>query len=516
MMRIKNWWNRQTETNKEVVVLLAGVLPWLASPFLGLASLFHDAWWERLTGVFRKGLEAKFPYIWLAVLSPIAVFAYAHPAPPDDLLRDLVSGFYHFDYHRAYWGSPRMMRGGDLDIGFDRIASWVYGWLPPRFAFLPFQITALLGFAVALPFAIRRQMPRLDPLLRAQVAVVLSVLVWTLPGFSERITSARPENFMALWVLALFLIPAGKRVWIWIWMGVALIPTYWLSCAYFPAALFIPAQRRFRVAAFVALGLGFLGFWLGYSDGQWVTWLLSLHADVGHRVAHVEEDMSAGMLLLSFSGMVLLGLALAFVWRDRGVRKGRWWETILPSIGSLESSPWIVAALFAWFMIPDMIRYVDVLGPLAAIFIARMINRRPEARAWLARVAPMPTLTAILVPAWIFAYTFHPAPMNDLHLPGYHQGQKALAYFSDADYDLLYENPGIRLAPAMELGMTSRAIQKASFELKEGKVNCPLLERDRVRWVATPKIRWDAAKAPACLKLVRIDKSGMTLWRVVG
>lgn len=165
-------------------------------------------------------------------------------------------------------------------------------------------------------------------------------------------------------------------------------------------------------------------------------------------------------------------------------------------------------------MIPDMIRYVDVLGPLAAIFLARVINGRPSAIAWIERAGPMSAVLAILTPAWIFTYTFHPQPMSDLHLPGYHAGQRALTYFSDADYELLYENPGIRVAPAMELGMTKRTVQRASFDLKDGQVDCAELEKWNVRWVASPEFRWSASRAPSCLRLVRIDRSGMTLWLV--
>lgn len=514
-MSLKDWWNKQSRSNQDVLAILGMVLPWMLGPAVGIATLFLDRWWRAWTDTVRRALvSARFPVLWLAVLPPIAVFAYAHPAPPDDLLRDLVSGIYHFDYGRVYWGSPRMMRGGDLDIGFDWAASIAHARLPARWAFLPFQVALLLGFAVGLPFALRRQMPRLPGDLAAQISVVLSVLVWTLPGFANRVTSARPEDFMALWVLALFLIPAGRRVWVWLWIGIGLIPSYWLSCAYFPAALLMPVERRRRIGAFMTLGVGFLGFWLLYSHGNWWRWLLSLHTDIGDRVAHVAEDAPAGMLLLSFSGMAMLLAAIALAWADRKGRPGAWWETLLPPARSVASSSWVVAALFAWFLIPDMIRYVDVLGPLAAIFLARVINRRDSAIAWIERAGPMPTALAILAPAWIFTYSFHPQPMADLHLPGYHAGQRALTYFSDADYDLLYENPGIRVAPAMELGMTRRAVQQASFDLKDGRVDCTDLARWKVRWVASPRFRWNAAHAPSCLRLVRIDGNGMTLWRV--
>ena len=100
-------------------------------------ALVWVVWAKGVAARLRGLVERDFivDSIWLPVIAAgcvIASFIMAHPVPSDDLLKDLVSGRYGFDYRKAFWASP-LLTHGDQYIGFDLLASWVYAHLPLRF-----------------------------------------------------------------------------------------------------------------------------------------------------------------------------------------------------------------------------------------------------------------------------------------------------------------------------------------------------------------------------------------------
>ncbi|MBU2766701.1 hypothetical protein HAP94_10945 [Acidithiobacillus ferrivorans] len=487
-------------------------------------SLFFLTLWPRAADTIRRWIQialvekSLYLMIFLVGIIPVTMFVFTRPAPPDDLLKHLISGVYHFQYRTMFWGSPRLM-AGDLYIGFDHVAALAYQYLPHHLAYLPFQLTLLIGLAAVLPLAILRQFANQPRSVAFVLTTILAAVTWMIPAFTERVASARPEDFFALWDLSVFLVRSKREAVIWAAAGLLLLPTYWIAFAYLPAALLLPVSRRLRISVLAVLSSTCLLFWEIYSNGQWLPWLWSLHTDIDMRVAGVAENQPAGLLLFKIAPMMLFIMVILIVYQSNFTksRERLHWRNLLNTIipensESVSTSIALPTLLFAWFLLPDMIRYVDSLGPIAAVIIARMLNAIPPQT--LKQLRPAANATALALLFLLTNNTFHPNPMSNLHIPGYRPGQKVLTFFSAATYDALYENPGIRVAPAMELGMTRRAVQRAGLQLEEGTVNCQELAKWHVAWLASPKMTWAANNAPNCLSLVRLDKSGMSLWAV--
>jgi len=507
--------NVLTAKRKDILYLIAVLIPWGISPAVGFAALLFSSYLAVLKQSLQKAMQENFPYLLLVILIPILAFSLTHPVPPDDLLRHLVSGYYHFNYKNAYWGSPRMNTHGDMGFGFDVIASHVYQWLPHHLAFLPFQVALLLSFSVLLPWAIYRQFQKTDKQLALILAGILAALVWSLTDFYGRIYSGRQEAFWAVWVLAAFLLPSGRRAIVWLLTGFLLTPTYWLSFAYYPAAFLLEESRKKRLIYFVLLCLVFLSFWIPYTDGHWFHWLIGLHQDIRMRMAPVAEDQPYLAAFFHFPGAILLLISTLFLFEDKKPARLTLIQRVFPKdVRFVSRSAWLIGALFAWFSIPDMIRYVDVLGPLAAIFLARKIDQNQSLTQWLLDHQGFVKLSLLVLLPCLFTATSHHTTLPNLHIPNYQKGERVLAYFSPANYDVLYENPGIRVAPAMEVGMTRRFIQKQSIDLSIGKFDCSFYQKYHVRWLVTPRVNWSRSKSPQCVELYRINSDGMTLWKV--
>lgn len=519
MNKISLLWKNQSEITRKTLFLLFIAAVWMVSPAIGIILLIFPSVRNSIIQAFSQGLSSETRFLWFPMIIPIAVFAYTHPVPTDDLLKHLVSGVYHYHYRTMFWGSPRLM-AGDLYIGFDHVASFVHSFLPSNLAFIPFQALLVIGFSVSIPLIIHRQMPDLPPYLAISITLFMTVLVWLLPAFTGRLISGRPEDDLALWGAMVFLLSRKKPGYtvIWFLFGLLSAPMYWLSCVYFPMVFLMPTTFKKRLMAFSSLCVVFLAFWLTYSQGHWFSWLISLHTDIGDRFANVAEDISAIPLIESPSGLALLILSISSMYylfsKSQTTNNASRQDSL--SFASALSPEGIVlpAIIFSWLMIPDMIRYVDSLAPIAVVMLARSFNRLPFLRSLPISFRPISMAIGLLSCVLLVSSTFHPSPMPDMHIPHYKPGQKVLTFFSAATYDTLYENPGIMVAPAMELGMTRRSIQKASFYLEKGLFDCNALHRWHVLWVATPKTDWDFNNPPACAHLLRLNSDGMSLWQI--
>ena len=473
-----------------------------------------------LWGPYRRALEAAAlravaeRKTWLALLAlgPAIAIAIAHPSPPDDLLRNLHAWRVGYDYRGMYWGSPGIQRG-DYYLGFD----WAIGWLDrgflrlgwPDWSWLPVVALDALCWSVALAGVLKR-------LLRSESALPwlawagAILLLWLTPDFTGRVLSGRPESFFALWAFCALAVDGGVGMALWILCGLALSTTYWFFWIYLPAALLMFPSWGWQARAWPRrIGSGLvifvfgLTFWWIASHGQYVGWFLHLQAALKTRIASVGENER--LILGAATPAVLALFAIGMAAGAAPVRLSRDDRYVVTAL----------SAVAAWFALPDMVRYMDSILPLAAAAVVLLADRK-WARAdlpprWTASVA------LLLIGAFIWTAMVlgtGARPLERLRIPNALPGQRVLTWFGRDSYDAVYLNPDLRIAPGFEVGFSRKDVQQASMDLGEGRIDCDWLRRNAVSWVIGPSAPIDATKWAICLRLERVTRDGTAVWRV--
>lgn len=468
-------------------VVLAGLA--LISPglaLLGLAGLWLSGEVKPTVDYYLQPFSRdRFLWLGVPISLVVALFMARHPFPTDDLLRDMTAWAWHYDYHRVFWGSPRVP-AYDQYYYFDRVAGWVYQHLPRHLAPLFFQAIALVGMLWATG-AMLGQSLKQNPLRWSLVALALFWLLDT--PVLIRIIAGRPEIFWAVWTMAAISM-RGKRFWVWLAAGILLTPTYWLAGAYSAAFWLLPNRSvRFRFLGAILFGLWTCLFWQLSSHGAWWPNFSNLGAMIQHRLYPVAEDNGLSVFLQIPSLILLPALLVLLPWNGRRTSFSTW-------------------AVLLWFCLPGMIRYVDVLFPLALKILADGLD--PE---WLSQSKSEFLKRARAVQfLFLFCASWALIPIDNpvlLKVPGtLGNPSRVLAPFGPKVYDLLYANPGtVRLAPAMDPGMTHKYLQFLAQNFD--KANCPLIWASKAQYLVTGQ----TLKPSACIRLLEVDK-GWALWKV--
>jgi hypothetical protein len=490
------------------VAVAAVIAPWIAIIALTSRSL-RDALSDGFAAVLKERV------FWLFVLSigPLMAFVAAHPAPADDLLRDMRSWRVGFDYRSMFWGSPGV-QSGDYYLGFD----WAIGWVDravsnagfPNWTWVPVVGTNMLLWGVGLVAVLRKaRKPCNDLQMALFIGIVLAT--WLTPTFTERILSGRPEAFFALWALCALSVETLAQAIIWSIFGIALSSWYWFFWIYVPAAVLLFPARGWSLRAFVyrsaaatvILVCGF-SFWWVASKGEYVQWFFHLHEAMRNRVIPVAENAGLGLAMITPLIVLIVGGAILAP-RQSG-----------PWLWSNERyAPLVLVALCAWFALPNMVRYIDSVASLglAAVWIVIADKSRDVEvpKRWMGVIA-------FACVTWLIwgGITMGTAqkPLQNLTLNDARPGDRVLTFFSPSTYDAVYENTQIKVAPAFELGFSDRDVQMASVNLMRGKVDCNWLRSHDVRWVVAPAhAEIDAKDWGLCLDLYRLDK-GVSIWKL--
>ncbi|MDD4937349.1 MAG: hypothetical protein PHT60_16420, partial [Acidiphilium sp.] len=316
---------------------------------------------------------------YLVVMGLLTFFSWlvAAPWPKDDLLRDMVAFSYRYDYSKAFVYSPGIP-SYDFDIGFDRICGFLYRSLPwedHAWAVHLVQGAAIITYVSALLLSLRRVLGlRWGEAGRGWAWLMVAGLMFAVLscGGMARVISGRQEVFLAAWAIAACAIPSWWAAVLWVGAGMVLAPCYWLSVVYTPAALML--SRRFgwprALGSFGVLLLVNVVFWHWYSGGTWLPSLLQLRADIHNRVVGVGEDQPIAILFLDPWFWVIAFAFVAALWRDAPSWLGR----------QRDQSSIAMVGLIVWFLLPDMVRYEDIVAPLMAMYAARTL--RTQVARW--------------------------------------------------------------------------------------------------------------------------------------
>jgi len=436
---------------------------------------------------YLKPFQEDRPLWWLIPTALfVGLFLARHPFPTDDLLRDLTAWAWHYDYRSVFWGSPRVP-GYDQYVGFDHLGALAYRYLSPQWAPLLFQGVALVGFVLAFAAVLGKKLER-HPLRWTLVSLGIA---WALSTpVLIRIIAGRPEIFFTIWTLFAFS-ASRRRFWIWLLAGALLTPTYWLAGAYSAAFWVLPGRSiRFRFLGSFLFGLVTVGVWEYLSGGLWLPNFLHLSHMISYRVYGVAEDNGLSVLL-QIPLVVLIPVAMALLP----------WKLFRTKASTL--------FLFLWFCIPWMVRYVDMLVPLGLLLLVEGLDPHwgstwPEnyrARLRLVIFFALFSLPWAVVP--LSTPTLIRIPGNQAH------PVRVLAPFGPKMYDTLYANPGtIRIAPAMDPGMTRRSLQYLVEHLAQAP--CVTLQDSRAQYLVTEQ---DLPKR-ACLRRLTV-RNGWSLWQIL-
>jgi hypothetical protein len=379
---------------------------------LGAAGLL--VWRKEALSLGRTSLTSDSGAVG-AALSVALLIAFCCMNPPgagDDVLRDIASSAYQFDYHRMYPDAD--IQHYDAYIGFDYLLSVLVKWIGPQGA-----LHVIQGFC-------------------ASAFVGLFLLL-----ARKTSTQLRAEHY-ALMALV-FATPLSS--------GGLLVTGYWLAALYFPFVLLV--SMRFRTK--VALGLLLLAwngiFWHLASHGTYFESLNLLSSWPKHRVMPILETGNCFQLLLNpyFLALTLLaGMACT------SRKLGRTDVHVLVLIG--------------YFLLSGMVRYVAVWAGLLFILVLPWLESRRVENLWLrAGLLFFPIYCA----STAFGNAIPMSHLPSFSLP---KNAYVLTAMDVSTFSTPYFNPGtVRVAPSMELGANTLPVQNLAAELTNGRLNCARL-----------------------------------------
>lgn len=436
------------------------------------------------------------PRILIVFLATVMLSLWlTHPWPGDDLLRDMVSWAYSYNYRNMFVYSPGVPSYNQY-IYFDLITGWIYKTLPyygHQAGVLLIQTAATASYLAAVTVSISRHLKgRSDKWLMTAVLLMLVLQC----GAGGRLALARPEIFLSAWAIWSTSITSKSEAAVWTVIGLVLIPMYWLSMVYIPVYLMSRRSYAEKIALSSILVVYGLLFWDAWSGGAFIHALENTNQAVKTRIIDVSEDSPVFLLFLSwqFDLLVLALTCFSYRWVSQGGFKSQ---------GKTKKAITNITCVF-WFLLPGMIRYADIIVPILAITLCSLWPKKsplpwtPWARAAVA-------LYLILNGFSIFHAS---AQTTSFHIkdPKEH---RVLAPFDSSMYRLIFENPGIMVAPAMEVGFTEMPIQKMILSIHNGSLSCANLSK----FTFTDVMENSLTYIPPCLQLEGVSNT-LRLWRV--
>ncbi|MBC8738494.1 hypothetical protein F6X40_17105 [Paraburkholderia sp. UCT31] len=454
----------------------------IGNPALAVAIL-GTLWYRReATALFVNGLEHD-SGAGGACLALVLFIGYALISPPgaaDDLLRDIASGAYGFDYRKMYPGTT--LPNYDMYLGFDYALSALNSYIGPRATLHAVQAIAVASFLSLFVFLCRQSSVKL----RAEHYALLAVAFAT--PLSGRLFLGRPEIFLTAWGLAAALATTPRRIALWVAGGLLCSTGYWLAALYFPFALLLRAGWKQKGAVLVLLFGFHLGYWHLISNGDYLSSLRLLSVWTANRLTTIQETQSFLQLLLNpyFAALSLLAAVSC------AARK-------------LTGRDYAVFALIAFFALSGMVRYVAVwVGLLLMLILPWLANQSVRPLALRAGLLVTPLFCAATAFSQAASYGSLPA----FQLPA---GAYVLTSMDTATFAVPYFNAGrVQVAPSMELGANTHEVQALAAQLTHGKLSCDQLRAQGFTHVVENHL----TQIPACLRLIAIRR-GWRAWQVV-
>jgi hypothetical protein len=456
-------------TQSAVLALLLGAVGLFALKkevvALGGESLRND------TGALGAGL---------AVLLLLSFCVVNPPGAGDDVLRDIASAAYHYDYSKMYPNAD--IQHYNAYIGFDWLLAHLVTLAGPQGALHIVQALAGVSFLAFFVLFARQTTGKLHPEHYALIGLAFAT------PLASRLFLARPEVFFTVWGLYAALVTTRLRLAAWLLVGAVLTTGYWLAALYFPFALLMTARFRTKVlVGLLLLAWNFI-FWHIASHGTYLQSLGLLSSWPKHRVMAITETGSCFQLLLNPEFLALTLLA--------GV------SCTSRKLTKLDCA---VLVLIGYFLMSGMIRYVAVWAALLVLLALPLVHVRRVENLWL-------RAGLLFFPFYCASATYASAlPMTRLPSFTFPKNAYVLTAMDVATFAVPFFNPGtVSVAPSMELGANTLPVQNLAADLSRGKLDCTKLKAQPFTHVVEDYL----STLPPCLKLVGV-KGSWREWEVV-
>lgn len=384
----------------------------------------------------------------LAVIAFLAFLLGAYggteiPRPKSDLLRNVISYAWGYDYNKLY---PLAVFQPLFNpyIGFDLLTGLISKLSSPTNCVRVVQGLFLVLFLFA---TIKATKTLTNPWSSAA-----SVLVVTMATLAiSRMVESRPELAVTLWLLtAVFATPKQ-----WLIVGGLVSTTYWLSPLYAVGAFLLPGTWKTRCKTFAIAAVGCTGMWLVITQGAWLKSLLLVPGMAGARIAPVPEDMP--MLQALFEGgvgSVVLCLLLA--------------RTLIGTkFAALQLQLRFLGPII-FFLVVGKYRHLLVLVPLMALW---SLHTKPmQLVTWRTVdwcLVPLACLCGVSGASFLSSYKNQ---YPEFSVPN---NSYVLTSTSNSVFFLPFENPGkLKLVPSVEYASDSPESHRLTQALMSNQLTC--------------------------------------------
>lgn len=461
--------------------------------------------------MINKSNTIGLPFLYLAMI--VIIFAFNLPMPQDDLLRDVVAGEYGYDYTQLYVHAPLLAKYNQY-IAFDRILHWSV-LLMGKLATVH-VVQSLCHILFVTPcILIYLHFMRKDKNCYAYLTIILMILLNNYTMI--RLTLARPEMLFTCWIFwGLWLKFTARTMWkiTWLVIGLLMIPGYWLAFFYIPAILVVFDKTITKLSASFIFLLVTVVFWQAYSHGQWFHSVIELKALNSNRLAIIGENKSIALLLLTpitSSALIIYlytykNLVIEQIAESRHNLKYLHIKLYRDACRTLKSINWnspttSAVMLMLCYSSLNMIRYSAIISGLFCILVSiKLVNLK----------LTMPSITryillclAIFIPMTINCYQLIP---KFIIPPG-----SVVLGTNQSNYYVPFYSPGIKIAPAMEVGANNQEIQQIMKDIDiNGTVSCSQLNKYHFNYL----VERNLTSIPNCLKIYQVQK-GWRAWKII-
>lgn len=451
---------------------------------------------SRLANVQRQNSGQELPYLLSIII--LIFFLAISPIPKDDLLRDLIAWKYNYDYAQLYINAPLLPPYNQYFL-FDKLLGFICKHLGLMYSLRMVQLSAIIIYLVPIFILVKSQLAhRSDKHIIATLAVAI-----TFCACGNRILIARPEVFFAAWVVwGIVAHQLNKDIYkgIWYLTGLALIGMYWLSFIYIPMALWVFNKTHNKVIALLGLLVATILIWQSISNGAWLHSQILLKETLQNRLTGLNVGENATILLMFLYFPV--GICTFFLGK---LLYEKLELVIYQSNHKLNFTLWPIYVVIAWFLMSNMVRYVDVIFPMELFLLVYFYkNHLPDCTIQWKRSL------VFIISVYSIAITF----LNiNTSLPKFNipANSKVVSNFTGPNYWIPFTNKEkIFMAPAMDVGMNDKNIQQIAIDLTtKSSVDCGILKKIKFDYLIEDELKI----IPSCLKLDQVDGK-YRLWKI--